>query len=1466
MAQVKALVIAGGGGGGSSAGPTILGEAGGGGGGGGYQYDPLHLVHSGAYSITVGSGGTGAVQNSGVNGSNGGDSIFDTITATGGGGGGSVVPGLTQNGNPGGSGGGGSSSLPGQSTVGGTGSQGQNGGSVASTGVSGLSSAGGGGGASQNGANVAFNTGNSGGKGGDGISNSISGSAVTYSGGGGGASYSGTGGAGGDGGGGKGAQCSVGENGTNGTANTGGGGGGGNTGGNGGSGIVIISYANDGSDQIDPALTTGGTITVVGGQRIHTFTTSGTFTVFLLPVTLSVNETVSVSENFSTIAVKNINVNDSVSTAEQVEFSFVNFISTYTDLAISLVTSAYKWLTQTLFNTQQGQTVRPYFTAQIIDDLIQPNRELFNGNTTPLGNGSMAVAPDGKAFAVGVDGAGNLNVYRASNLDAVAGVWPNYTTLVTTGENFFDARNIYSIKISDYLNGSYRICVWYFGNFINDGSNLTIKMQYSDDGGMTWTRVSFAPTSIPNNAIENLSLASMKPVFTTDGVMKMGVFYIKKNTASFASGFTGYDIYYIYGDTSGGYVTDIMWGKQANSGDWTIHSVGSYYLNGQHYCVFSGFRNILDSVGVNPNYSLWTTAILNLTSLASTDLWSSPLAILPVGSASATNKNQFLFPWADVFNGMVYITAQAVLVDSISQTSQGDNSSHAQVVITHTNYILINSDDGEGFSYPTIFVGSDGSEFNSGGIASFIFQNGFWWLGGALGFLWEMTQNNIVADVSDDVVSFKISDVAGQPSSISIQIGNADNKWVGASPTGPGAAAVAKNRKIALWQGYYNADGTKELVPHSTYFIDDITQTVTGIQNDVTIVGRDFYKKLKTTITKFSYQYTGPIFFTDIFDGTFTSSWNQVAGVWQFVPGSPPILFLLSSTGEGKIMLANNNDNSYGHFMKAYFLNVNFGHAYFYGFYIDDDNYLRLELDLATGNTWAVVLRVNGSNTTLDSGSMPFTLGGAGTAFYGVYIRRYDYFKWNFMIESAVDGIGNSLNNFDPATLSYLFKGSGNGEFDLSSYFKNNDSLQKPFTVGLGSSSAGTSVREFRFFSFTTFNNQNNLGIVMRRIARIAGIFAFKLKYTWRELLFTPSFTGTSTVVNRILNVTAGNQSIANNNSMGNGEISFVAKCIIGNPASAMGFRFVFRYGDSGRNTYYFHVIQTSAGAVICRFERLFNGTIYNFYNTPYDVSNNPATLGALNVDLSQENTFRIVMIDGWFHAFINGIMVASWNDNNTTSDYLTTGQWGFKVDTNTTLKVKNILAPAFWKPVQAFSYNPGDDAESAIEHLITSLRAWFFSDLLSRFKAIFLDPSDPSTYDYETQLFQQNVDESDKEYVSQVTVYGDGVIATSRNTDLMPGVQVREEVIVDYSITTQQDAQTRADNEITNSNQYRNQYTPKQVINVGAELFDAVTIVNTGNNTSGVDEITRVYAQKFTEGGGNNNSDYSIELETGNL
>lgn len=231
--NVEVLVV---GGGGAGRGNGAAGNSGDGGSAGGLGYNASLAVAAQAYSATVGSGGTGVAN---AAGSNGGSSIFSSITATGGTGGQNTSSSVARNGGAGAGG------------VGGTGS------------------------------------GSQGGAGGVGLAYSISGSSVYYAGGGGGGFT--LGGLGGNGGGGRGENYSS-SNAADGTANTGGGGGGvsnagANAGKNGGSGIVIIRYPFDPNTPTTAPTPTqtvsavGGTITDVGGYRIHTFTSSGTLTV-----------------------------------------------------------------------------------------------------------------------------------------------------------------------------------------------------------------------------------------------------------------------------------------------------------------------------------------------------------------------------------------------------------------------------------------------------------------------------------------------------------------------------------------------------------------------------------------------------------------------------------------------------------------------------------------------------------------------------------------------------------------------------------------------------------------------------------------------------------------------------------------------------------------------------------------------------------------------------------------------------------------------------------------------------------------------------------------------------------------------------------------------------------------------------------------------------------------------------------
>jgi hypothetical protein len=261
------LIVAGGGG----------GSIGGGGAGGLLTGSGVTIDTNSTYLVTVGAGGAGATTDG--QSSSGANSSFSMVatTAVGGGGAGgySTTAGLRDGLSGGSGGGGGARSGVGSGTGGAaTSGQGNIGGNGFNNGVGG-SPGGGGGGAGAvggNGANVSI-----GGNGGIGLASSISGTSTYYAGGGGGGA-TGTQGTGGLGGGGAGVASGTPNAGT---ANRGGGGGGNfnippDVGGAGGSGVVIISYA--GSTQ----QMAGGTVTVAGGNVIHTFTSSG----YLTPIVL----------------------------------------------------------------------------------------------------------------------------------------------------------------------------------------------------------------------------------------------------------------------------------------------------------------------------------------------------------------------------------------------------------------------------------------------------------------------------------------------------------------------------------------------------------------------------------------------------------------------------------------------------------------------------------------------------------------------------------------------------------------------------------------------------------------------------------------------------------------------------------------------------------------------------------------------------------------------------------------------------------------------------------------------------------------------------------------------------------------------------------------------------------------------------------------------------------------------------
>lgn len=1166
------------------------------------------------------------------------------------------------------------------------------------------------------------------------------------------------------------------------------------------------------------------------------------------------------------------------------------FTDAYSDLPASLSVSAYKWLTKKLYDTQKLFTTTPHFTAKIIDDTLGPTGTTFAG-VNPNHFGSAASAPDDNIVAAGFGSDNKVHFMKGRNL--ASGLWDrdiildSHSDIIAPGSII----NQVAIAVSDFYLGGYHIDIAYLSNFDGSaGASLILKLWRSDDSGASWTLQTFVLSDLPYADTSNHYVALMHPRYI-NGVMTSGFIYLSPSGDTMESGYPAYNLRYSqYPNAS---LT--TWDGKINSKDWTIHSFDSYYYKGVDYIIFSGFRNIVDipndlSINQTPNYSLWLTALqkrsFDYGSGVASQVWLPPVSLLPASSASATNQNQYIFPRALVQNGQVDVVFQSLTVNAIAPSAQGSLSATTTV---RENYMYMFSQDGKNFTYPQILLDSSNdfivSPSSQNGLQSFAKQDMYLYICGG-NQIYQFVYNNIVADITEDLIGYGIQESAGQPSNVSLQIANQNNGWYGDSPSKPGALAIKGNSKIAIWQGYYNSDGVAEDVPKNVYYIDDIKQLISGNQNDLSIVGRDWFKKLLTLITRVAFQLVGPLFYTDVFDGSSLGNWNQIQGSWfeqnnQLIPRVNSFLDTLQTSSV--IVLNGVSRLTHGSVMTVVItaseVSTSNSGAGIYAYYIDETHWLRLTIrpgTIASNILLGVDFYAGDIYGNLGSQLVPINWTENNIGFF---IRQYDYYKFNFMItDTPAAFVGNSLTVWNNAKFLTL---GGTGEIDMSSYFTSKDGFRNGWSVGLGSVKGD--VMPFSFFRYAQFGPVNNIFSVAQFLSAKAGVLKYVIQQLFNELLMIPLFNGTFQILNRrlILPPSGVAINVDPNKIIANGELIFRAKVTptqVGT-GKQFGLMCIFRNtnlsGDPSStvyNSYRFKVWQyvDSNGYAACRFERTLGGTstIGLFPNSQADDEGGGVpTLGSLNIDLTQYHDYRITMVDGWMYAFIDETMVAAWNDNNTDFDFLSTGSWGFQAfDNNSTVTIENIFSPNFWKPVQAFSLNAGDDIESAIISLVQSIRGWIFSDLFGRMKFTLLSSDDPSTYEYNLQLWSQNVDDSDKEYVNQVTVYGSGVMATAVNKQLMTGVPVREAVIVDYTITTQSDAQTKANQELLNFNQYVNQYSVTQVLNPGAELFDAITVVNKGNNTSGVDGPTRVYAQSFAEGGGNNRSDYSIQIQTGNL
>ncbi len=1390
--------------GGGGSGAAGLAVHAGGGGGGGFAQGTGLTVTANSYTVIVGAGGATVTIPGAPNG-NGLDGSFsrftteiDLLTATGGKGGT-----FTVGGPPFGTGG-----------LGGTGIDGMHGsgtftahnGGTPGDDVSAPTGGGGGAGSAGDGGNVANNT-TTGGVGG-----------------------TPDGGAGGNAGSGGGVPF-----GTTTSGSFPSGGGGANRGGSspnvsgaGANGQVIISYAADGSDGVS-VTSTGGTITIVGGQQIHTFSTPGTYT---FTVVLSVPLTISVSTSVLNIIANFVNLIFSDNPKEQ-------------DFSATVSTSNYKWETPTLITAQQQTAVRPAFQCFIKDDTIQA--DVIYTMPSPTSGipdlGSCVTAPDGSILRVGQNRSdGTLGFWKITDGSTNA-AWNRSPDVIITSS--WNNTLQTDIAVSAYINNTYIIDIYYYNT---SGPNNTIYLARSSDGGNTFTIISTG--TVLNNTDVNtpFSISSGVPLLQADGSVDGISFFGNNSNVLTQSG-----IHYIYYDSSLNTFTNVRWGGQPASPDFIIHSLSNYYDGSGYNVVFSGYHSYTE---IQKNYSLYTTKLFNTITLsATTDVWSFPTEVLTSLSNSSQNENSFTCPKLNFDGTYLWLTFRGNVVQSVSENGG---------VITQIGYYQCQSTDFLNYSYPNQIIFKDGTILTSNVLYtepySWVLQNGYYYFSGG-DAVWRYIQNNIIANVSDYVIRYAVNVSAGQPETITLQIGNQNGQWVGSTPTLTGYQAITANRKIILYQGYYNSLGVAEYVPKNTYYIDDVQQSITTSDNTLIIQGRDILKKESTTISRFAYNFNGPNYIADTLDSSTTSNWNQANGIWL---GNNGFMYLVSPSQGDNVIVYNGLNLSKNTIEMTASLSLpdpsGTTSVFFYPYYINGSEWVRLNI---SGNgsglyNWKIEFSHNGVigiYAFANGVSFGFTWSSA-QPFTRVQVRIVNYTNYSFTISNQQGATGNEIYQFggynliDELELTPLVTGS-------------------PITIAIGVNGYFGPI--FSSLKVVQMDNQQSIGQLIKKVSTKANIFNYIDEYLFQDYFYDKSVwnlaTGSS-FINR--NLVTTSKAFLNTTLLTDGELEFVAKCTPTDIFAESGFNLYFRSQSTNPNdthdgyTLYFSKKLSSGGNPDQTGIDLINtssGTSYILYRTnQQNVSTGFYSYNNLNFDLSQYHTYRVTFVNSWITVYIDGIEVLAWNDNNINESW-GIGYIGFGAN-NSTLNVKYIRSLLLYNIIDSFAINPGDDIQSAMAQLIQSRQIWNFTDLFGRFKSILLQTTDTTNYSYNEQILSQNVDNSDKELVNQVTVIGQGVSAIANTGTSISLSGVRDLVVVDYKIVTLADAQARANLELQNAQKYQTQSTPLQINNPGSEIFDIVTVINTGPNASGVNQNVRIYNQSQKIDGSSN--EYSISLGTG--
>jgi hypothetical protein len=1134
------------------------------------------------------------------------------------------------------------------------------------------------------------------------------------------------------------------------------------------------------------------------------------------------------------------------------EITFKTTTPAFNDFLCSVNVSDYKWLTPTLKTAQQQFAVRPYYECRIVDDSLLPQSAILGNAFNVLSQGSAVNAPDGNILAVGLDASNNV-VFRKGNI---------LSSTVSTLENNAHNRSLYNhyaIQCSDYIAGTYKIDIYFFGNWDNTLATgyLSIVHYCSLDGGNTWNYTSETSpgTTIPYTNTTNIWIAAGKPYQADNGNIISTVFYISIGANTF--GTFNNIAYQKYPGSGTSFGSEVIWSyKNINTQDWILHSLDVTLIKGNFYIAFSGYHLYYDSTNQNSkilNYNLYITKIDSLTGLSSTDIWTPANPIITALSSSSQNENSFTLPQFLYDNETtLFILFNGTTVNAI------DASSGATNVVTISEFYLCQSNDFINFSYPQPVILPTGVAFSDTNSNSFINQFPNYYILGN-GQIIQYIQNNTVADVSQDILNYQINETQDSPSTIVMDIGNQNNQWLGTAPTLPGYQAIAGNKKLCLFQGYYNALGIPETAPKNTFYIDDITQNVTANTNDFALSCRDLYKNLNVITSKFAYNYSGIKKYVDVFDGTTLGNYNSVSGTWieSLLDVGSNALQQTDATQTSSLILLSKYQQTKAN--SVFSVSVGLPNitltgqeVYVYFYYVDAGNWMRARIkNLSDPSYWDIYIEHSiAGGITQDALNQihPDT----GTNAFLLTFIRYSYTKVAVYVGSDI----NSGLNIDALNSAMLVS----APINFSGYF---DGLG---SIGFGDKLFSSSWYNFRY---QEFDKSENIEELIKTIATKSGIFNYKMPTYFTDNFYNSSgYYGAFSIVNRIMNISAGNVAYKNY-TFTDGEIKFKALMTPISLTSSYYFDFIFRNADglTDLNNNYFIRFSYEYYAVGYT---LVTAKLYSTYGGAIYLLGGSGGLASsyyeqnLEFDLTKVHEYRAIIYGQYMFFAIDDQIVFGWNDNNLTK-IQTSGILAFRCSGNSSLSVSWVKSPSLYSQIEAYSINPGDDLQSSIENLIAAIRVYFFSDNLGRFKVDLLSSSDPSVYTYNNQLTVQQTDYSDKEFYNQITVNGQGVSAVVRNAaSISDSGMIREEVITDYTITTYSDALARANAELINANKYNTQFNPQCILNVGSEMYDVITVINTGNNSSDVDEEVRIYSQEMSAGGSQNN--YWLQTGTGSL